>query len=129
MSLNKIYSDIDLTFKAQPVSKDIPISYDENAVLRSIKNLLLTRPYERLFNPELSSLIDFYLFEPISGLTGNQIKQEITRVVTNWEPRVTIASLDVLASPDENGYKVTMYVYIGNKAEPTGITLVLKRSR
>ena len=131
MAINKqkLYSDIDLRFTPQPGTKDIPFSYDEQAVIRSVKNLLLTGPFERLFQPELSSQVDNLLFEPISPLTGNLLKSEIIRVITNWEPRAQIASVDVNAYPDQNAYQVSMFLYIGNKAEPTGFNVILKRSR
>ena len=131
MAINtqKIYSDIDLRFNAQPGNKDVAISYNEQAVIRSIKNLLLTGPYERLFQPELSSQVDNILFEPITSLTGNLLKQEILRILTNWEPRVKISSLDVVAIPEQNGYTVSMIFYINNLTEPTAINMVLKRTR
>lgn len=129
MANGKLYSDLDLKFMPLPGTKDVSMSYDAQAVIRSIKNLLLTRPFERLFQPELSSNIDFSLFEPITNLTAQQIKDEITRVIGNWEPRATIASLDVQADPDKNGYNVLLFLYIGNQATPTGITLILKRNR
>ena len=61
----RFYSDIDLRFIPQPGTKDISLSYDEQAVIRSVKNLLLTKPYERLFQPDLGSEIDALLFEVI----------------------------------------------------------------
>lgn len=129
MAKQHLYSDIDLRFQPQPTTKDVSISYDEQSVIRSIRNLLLTRPYERLFNPTLSSDIDDLLFEPISPLTGNLLRNEILRVLKNWEPRATVASLDVTVYPDQNGYQVSLFVYIGNKVEPTAVSLILKRSR
>lgn len=131
MAINKkkIYSDIDLRFTKQPGTKDVSLSYDEQAVIRSVRNLLLTRPFERLFNPELSSQIDNLLFEPITMLNSHLIKNEIVRVVDNWEPRAKIATLDVTVYPDQNGYQVSMFLYIGNRTEPTAINLILKRSR
>ena len=124
-----IYSDLDLRFTPQPVSKDVSLSYDDQAVIRSVRNLLLTKPYERLFQPDMGSEIDSLLFEPITPLTGNLLKDEIIRTINNYEPRVSIASLDVNAYPDQNGYSVSMFFYIGNQTTPTGVNLVLKRSR
>lgn len=131
MAINnqKIYSDLDLRFNTQPGNKDVAMSYNEQAVIRSVKNLLLTKPYERLFQPELSSQVDNLLFEPITALTGNLLKSEIVRVINNWEPRVQIASVDVVAIPEQNGYTVSLFFYIGNQVQPTAINLVLKRSR
>ena len=127
--LQKIYSDLDLRFLPQPGSKDISISYDDQAVIRSIRNLLLTKPYERLWNPTLGSDIDGLLFEPVSALTATQLHDEIIRTINNWEPRAKIASLDIVPYPDQNGYSVSMFFYIGNNTTPTGINLILKRSR
>ena len=129
MSNRRLYSDIDLKFITQPGTKDVSMSYDSQSVIRSIRNLILTRPTERLFQPELSSQIDFLLFEPINSLTASLLEKEVTRIIENWEPRARIASLSVSARPDINSYSVSLFVYIGNKAEPTGVSLVLKRSR
>ena len=105
------------------------MSYDEQAIIRSIKNLLLTKPYERLFQPTLGSQIDSLLFEPITPLTGSLIKDEVIRTISNFEPRAKIASIDVISYPDQNGYQVSLFFYVANKTEPVGINLVLKRSR
>ena len=124
-----IYSDLDLRFTPQPVTKDVSLSYDEQAVIRSIKNLLLTKPFERLFQPTLGSEIDALLFEPITPLTGNLLKDEIIRTINNYEPRASIASIDIVAYPDQNGYNVSMFFYIGNQTTPTGVNIVLQRTR
>jgi len=129
LTRQKLYSDIDLRFIPQPGTKDISLSYDEQAVIRSIKNLLLTKPYERLFQPTLGSEIDNLLFEPITPLTGSLLRDEIIRTIENFEPRATIASIDINSYPDQNGYQVSMFFYIGNRTEPVGINLVLKRTR
>ena len=105
------------------------MSYNEQAVIRSIKNLLLTKPYERLFQPDLSSQVDNLLFEPITSLTGNLLKNEIIRIIDNWEPRAKIASIDIVAVPEQNGYTVSLMFYVGNLIQPTAINLVLKRTR
>jgi len=124
-----IYSDIDLRFNPQPAIGDVSISYDEQAVIRAVRGLLLTKPYERLFNPTMGSQVDNLLFEPITPITANLLRQEIINTITNWEPRVTIATIDVVPYPDQNGFSVSLFLYIGNKTEPTGINLILKRSR
>lgn len=125
----RFYSDIDLRFTPQPATKDVSLSYDEQAVIRSIKNLLLTKPYERLFQPTLGSNIDALLFEPITPLTGSLLRDEIIRTINNFEPRATIASIDIVDYPDQNGYQVSLFFYIANKTDPVGISLLLKRSR
>jgi phage baseplate assembly protein W len=129
MAKQKFYSDIDLNFLPQPVSKDVSLSFDEQSVIRSIRNLLLTKPFERLFQPNLSSSIDLLLFEPITSLNSSLVQDEIIRIINNYEPRATIATVDVTAYPDQNGYQVSMFFYVGNQTTPTGINLILQRSR
>lgn len=129
MATNKFYSDLDLRFQTQPGKKDVSMSYDDQAVIRSVKNLLLTRPFERPFNPLLGSQIDSLLFEPASPLTASLLEDEIIRTITNYEPRVSIVSVDVSVYADQNAYNATMIFYIGNNTTPTGVNIILKRAR
>jgi phage baseplate assembly protein W len=126
-TLQKIYSDLDLTFGRKPGSNDVTLSYDEKAVLRSIRNLLLTQHYDRLFNPELGSKVSYLLFEPISPLTASQLEDQIRITIENFEPRVKIDTIRVQASDEQNGYNVTLRFYIENATLLTSTTLFLER--
>ena len=128
-TLSKIYSDIDFTFTKKPVVGDVALSYDDQAVIRSVRNLLSTRNYERPFNPDLGSSLDALLFENISPLTANSIKNEITRMIGNYEPRANIKDVVVNSQPDKNAYNVTLSFYIENATLPTTVTLLLERNR
>ena len=89
MAITKhLYSDLDLRFNPNPVTGDVSFSYDDQAVIRSVKNLLSTKPYERPWQPTLGSEIDSLLFEPITPLTGNLLQDEILRTITNFEPKI-----------------------------------------
>ena len=103
-NLQKIYSDLDLTFRRLPVTNDVALSYDEQAVIRSVRNLLLTGFYERPFRPNLGSNLNKLLFEPADQLTSNLIESEVRDVISNFEPRVTINSINVTITPDENSF-------------------------
>jgi phage baseplate assembly protein W len=128
-TLSKIYSDIDFTFTKKPVTGDVALSYDDQAVIRSVRNLLSTRNYERPFNPDLGSSLDALLFENISPLVANSIKNEISRMVNNYEPRANIKDVVVNSQPDKNAYNVTLSFYIENATLPTTVTLLLERNR
>ena len=128
-TLQKIYSDIDFTFTKKPVTADVALSYDSQAVIRSIRNLLSTKHYERPFNPDLGANIDNLLFEPISPLTANALKNEITTTINNYEPRAILDSVNVEAKPDNNAYNVSLSFYIQNATLPTTVTLLLERNR
>lgn len=129
LTITKIYSDIDFTFTKKPVTADVALSFDSQAVIRSIRNLLLTNHFERPFNPDLGSTMNAILFEPISPLTANAIKNEIQLMIENYEPRATLQQIDVTADPDRNAYEVTISFYIENATLPTTVTLLLERNR
>jgi phage baseplate assembly protein W len=128
-NITNIYSDIDFTFTKKPVVGDVALSYDNQAVIRSIRNLLSTRHYERPFNPDLGSNMDALLFEMVSPLTANALKNEITVTIQNYERRATIKDVVVSAQPDKNAYEATITFYIENATLPTTVTLLLERNR
>jgi phage baseplate assembly protein W len=128
-TLTKIYSDIDFTFTKKPVTADVALSFDSKAVIRSIRNLLSTRKYERPFDPELGSNIDALLFENFSPLVASLIEREVTDMINNYEPRALLDSVRVSADPDSNQYDVTITFYIENATLPTTVTLLLERNR
>ena len=127
--LNKIYADIDLTFNRIPVTGDIALRYDDQAVIASVRNLLLTNFYERPFQPDLGSNINAILFEPATGLTAGILETEIRNVISNYEPRVQINELVVSPNLDGNTFLIDMSFYIGNNTQPTAVNLILQRSR
>ena len=128
-NLQKIYSDLDLTFRRLPVTNDVALSYDDQAVIRSVRNLLLTGFYERPFQPNLGSNLNKLLFEPADQLTSNLIESEVRNVISNFEPRVTINSINVTITPDENSFNLSMTFFVGNNTRATTVTLILQRSR
>jgi phage baseplate assembly protein W len=128
-TLSKIYSDIDFTFTKKPVTADVALSFDGQAVIRSIRNLLSTNHYERPFNPDLGANLNALLFEPISPLTSSALETEITNTIKNYEPRASIQSVSVISQPDYNAYNVTLSFFIENSTLPTTVTLLLERNR
>lgn len=128
-NLTKIYSDIDFTFTKRPVVNDVALSYDSQAVIRSIRNLLLTKHYERPFNPDLGSNLDALLFENFSPLTNSSIETEILNMVNSYERRARMQYVKVNANQDKNAYDVTLSFFIENATLPTTVTLFLERNR
>jgi hypothetical protein len=128
-TLQKIYSDIDFTFTKKPVTADVALSYDSQAVIRSIRNLLSTKHYERPFNPDLGANIDNILFEPISPLSAGALEDEIRATISNYEPRALLQTVNISPQPDYNSYSVSLTFYIQNATLPTTVTLLLERNR
>jgi phage baseplate assembly protein W len=128
-TLNKIYSDIDFTFTKKPVTADVALSYDAQAVSRSIRNLLNTQNYDRLFNPDLGSQITALLFENISPIVAGTMEIMISNMIKAYEPRAILKNVAVSSQPDKNAYSVSITFYIENATLPTTTTILLERNR
>ena len=128
-SIQNRYSDLDLTFTKHPIKKDLVISVDDQAVIRSLRNLVLTNHYERPFHPEIGSNVRKMLFEPISPLTANYLQREIEDTIKNFEPRATLQQVIVQVEPDQNYYSAIISFFINNNTQPTTINFVLQRLR
>jgi len=128
-ALKNIYSDLDLTFNRLPVTNDIALSYDEQAVTRSVRNLLLTNFYERPFQPDIGSNLNTILFEPVNNLTAGLLTTEIENVIKNFEPRAKIDSIVVSPNSDQNSFTARVSFYVGNNTSPTAVNMFLQRSR
>ena len=123
------YIDLDLNFNVHPIKKDINKHKDAKAVINSVKNLVLTNHYERMFHPEIGSNIRKMLFEPMDNITAIAIEREIREVIENFEPRVTIQTLDVVPYYDYDSFHVTLSFFIINRTEPITIKFLLERIR
>jgi len=127
-SVRKI-ADLDLDFIPHPVSGDVPVLRDAEAVKRSLRNLMLTGRFERPFQPNIGANIKQLLFEPISPLTQHSIELSIKETIQKYEPRVKIISLSVIVSPDENGYNVVLAFAIDQISEVATVDFFLERLR
>lgn len=128
-TIPRLYKDIDLSFTPHPDTGDVGKRFDVNAVKQSLRYLLLTRYFERPFQPQLGSPIYQLLFEPIDPITAALIKQAIERVIQNYEPRILLQRVDVSASYDDNSYNVTVYFTIVGLRDPVTFSTSLKRLR
>lgn len=129
MAEQRVFSDIDLTFAKHPVTKDVSKKVKDQAVIASVRNLLLTRFYERPFRPTLGSNLTQLLFEPIDFVTASILSKEITTTLNNYEPRVSIKEIVVTPDIDNYRYEVTLTFFIVNSVRPITVTLFLNRLR
>lgn len=130
MTRNTItFSDLDLNFLANPITKDVSRRLDVNAIKGSVRNLILTSHYERLFHPEIGSSIKSLLFELTTPALPQIIRQSIINTITNFEPRVVVDDITVNLSPDNNSLYVSLSFVIINTEQLQTINLVLDRTR
>ena len=125
----RTYKDLDLDFTRHPVSNDVVKIEDVNAVKRSVRNLVNTQFYERHFHPELGCGARDLLFENYSPMTGIFIKRKIEEVLTNYEPRAKLSSINVDEQEDRNGISVEVNFYVLNLPNPVTVTTTLQRIR
>lgn len=128
-SLNRQYKDVSLAFTRNPVTHDVVSVTGDEAVKRSIKNLLMTRAGEVPFFPEFGTSLNDLLFEPIDPITTALLETEIQAVIEAYEPRVRIQSLVVTPSEDENAYNIRLTFNLVNMSQPITLTLLLSRLR
>lgn len=127
--VNRIYSDLDLSFAAHPITGDVARKYDVNAVKQSLKTLILTNYYERPFQPKLGSPVYGMMFENIDMITANSLKLRLELLINKYEPRVRAQQVDVVPLFDDNAFKVTIYFYVIGVNDPVTFSTILRRSR
>ena len=126
----QIYSDIDLFFGPKTGSKDINKVNDIAAVKRSVRNLILTNPYEKPFHPEIGSGVRDILFEPMTPITAYVLTMRIEEVIENFEPRARLIGVRALPNLDNNAYEVTIEFYVVNApTELVNMEVLLERLR
>jgi phage baseplate assembly protein W len=123
------YSDLNLDFVPHPMTGDVTILTDMNALQRSVRNLVLTARYDRPFRPELDSGIHRYLFEPMTPLTAIRIKNAIEKIIKDAEPRVELVDVVVSANEPKNSFDVVIVFRPKNVRETGQVTLTLERAR
>jgi phage baseplate assembly protein W len=125
----RVFTDIDLNFTAHPVTGDITRRFDENAIKASVRNLLLTRNFERPFHSEIGSPIRSLLFELPGPMFTVMMQRAIIDVINNFEPRVEIIDVRVNDASDNNAVYVTLEFKIVNTERPITLDLTLERTR
>ena len=126
----RIYKDLNLNFGRHPVTKQVQTLTDAAAVKRSVRNLVQIGQYEKPFHPEIASGVRDVLFENMTPWTANMLQRNITDVITNFEPRALLTSVEVLPRFDENQYEVTVEFYIQNApTELVDLSFTLERLR
>jgi phage baseplate assembly protein W len=123
------YKDLDLDFIAHPTTKDVVKKSGDEAIKRSVRNLILTNFYDRPFRHYVGSGAQKLLFENMNRMTETFLSEAIQEVITNYEPRVNLKSLEVRADHNNNGYTVILQYVILNTSLPVTISLFLERIR
>ena len=124
------FKDISMTFQANPLNDDLIAIKNENAIARSVKNIVFTLPGEKFFNPTFGSRISRTLFENIDDITASVIVDEIKESIRNFEPRVELLDVQAFPNFDNNQFDVTIiYEIIGSDIPPQELQFALQPTR
>lgn len=123
------FSDFDFDFTPHPKTGDITVLKNENAVKNSIKNIVLTRFGEVLFDSSFGCGVHNNLFDLMDGVTRYAMEEEIRTALKNYEPRVELVSIAVVDSNRDNGYDINLQYRIINTYETQTITVFLEKIR
>ena len=127
---SRAFKDISLSFKRHPVTNDILALTNEDAIKRSVRNLVETINEERFFNSLLGSRVRESLFEVPDNTIRATLKAQIENSILNFEPRVNLTDVIINHPNDTNDLEVTVaYDIIGQEATPQEITFILQPTR
>ena len=124
------FKDLSMTFQSNPLNADLIGLKNENAIARSVRNIVMTIPGEKPFNENFGSRISGLLFENVDNITATAISDEIRESITNYEPRVSLTSVVVNPNFDNNSFDVLIvYDIIGADVPPQELQFALQSTR
>lgn len=122
------YTDIDLNLNPHPSSGDLVLKKDNDAVKRSLRNIMLTNNYERPFKPNFGANLRGLLFELADDITKYEIRKQINEAIQSFEPRVRVQNI-YLNQDRANRMYVNLHYGIVGVAEPQELEVILQRVR
>ena len=119
-----------MTFQSNPLNNDLIGLKNENAIARSVRNIVFTLPGEKFFDENFGSKVTKSLFENIDDISASLIQEEIKTSLENYEPRVELVSVKAYPDVDNNSFDVTIvYRVIGADILPQQLEFVLQPTR
>ena len=124
------FKDISLTFNRHPVTDDIGVFTNENAIKRAVTNLVRTRIGERFFESLLGSAVEDSLFEQADADIAQVLEDDIRLLLENFEPRIRRVDVRVIYPLDTNELTVTInYDIVGLAIPRQNIEFILQSTR
>ena len=128
--VSRAFKDISLSFTPHPITKDLPVLRNENAIKKSVRNLIQTIPTERFFNSALGSEVRDSLFDFVDFGTASVIQSQIQITLENFEPIIDNVTVEVEPRPDTNEFEVFVFFNIIGQDLPTQeFTFMLEATR
>ena len=122
------YKDIDFSMKKHPITNDVSVKTDKEAIKQSLKNLFQMKPYDKPMHPEISGLYDL-LFEQLDGITTFVAEKRATDLINQYEPRVKLEKVKINPDPNNKGLSIKVLYKIKNLNQLEEIDLFIERKR
>ena len=127
---SRAFKDINLSFKRHPVTNDVVTIRDEDAIKRSVRNIIFTILGEKPFEPNFGSVINESLFDLNTNLSEVRVSDEIRSSLLNYEPRISNIDVTVTVAPDTNEMNCTVqYDIVGIPAPTQEVDVLLFPAR
>mgnify|MGYP001166854594 FL=1 len=124
------FKDISLTFQTNPLNNDLIGLKNENAIARSVRNIVFTLPGEKFFDENFGSRISASLFENIDDISASEIVDEIKQSINRYEPRVDLIDVQAYPNFDNNQFDVAIiYEIIGADVPAQELQFALQSTR
>ena len=128
--ISRGFKDISMTFKVNPLNDDLIAIKNETAIARSVRNIVMTIPGERFFQPSFGSGVNRVLFNNMDEISASVLEDEIRNSIRNYEQRVKLRSILVSPNFDNNTFDtVITYDIIGADVPPQQLQFALQSAR
>ena len=127
---SRVFKDINLSFKRHPVTNDLVVIKNEDAIKKSVKNIIFTILGEKPYMPLFGSSVNNSLFELANPLDHVRISDEIQSTLLNYEPRINNIQVNVSNYPDSNEMNATIqYDITGVASSSQTVDVILQPAR
>ena len=116
---SRAFKDINLSFKRHPVTNDVVTIRNDDAIKRSVRNIIFTILGEKPFEPNFGSVINESLFDLNTNLNEIRVSDEIRSSLLNYEQRISNIDVTVTVAPDTNEMNCTVQYDITGIPAPT----------
>ena len=130
VKISRAFKDISLSFTRHPVTNDVTVLRNEDAIKKSVVNLCRTRINERFFNELLGTSVEDSLFETNLDDISSFLEKEITVLLKNYEPRITLRHVIIDSVVDSYELQIRIEYEITGLPFPTqNIEFLLQPTR
>lgn len=125
--LSRGFRDLDISFMPHPHTTDVATKYNDQAIKQSLKNLVLTTPGEKFYNQNYGCRVYQLLFEPMDAFLGAQIRDEILNTIGQFDERVRVIDVDIVADYDQHSFSVDIVYQVVGQSFTEELSFILEK--